>query len=296
MSKVSGKPDSIGQYLKIDLTRDILGVSSTGFVIRTCCSDEQGVSSRPCALKRIQTVDEEPPDLAKLLHENVVRLMHHWTEERALFLVMELMDGDLAMLMAGTKRAGASPFSLSVAVDIMLQIAKGMLHLHEMEVSHPHLKCDNVLYKLTENKAEAFRVGDVLVKLGGFGCSRPADVNSKGWDIVRFGLTCLAILTGDERSDDVSRAHMVPDMVVARSSIPETTPVILKDCIVSCLDMQSTFSDVVKVLLLAKSYLMQASNDEIMFSSESIQTEIVQTKTEGMFADIDYTSRQNLVI
>jgi hypothetical protein len=74
MSKVSGKPDSIGQYLKIDLTRDILGVSSTGFVIRTCCSDEQGVSSRPCALKRIQTVDEEPPDLAKLLHENVVRL------------------------------------------------------------------------------------------------------------------------------------------------------------------------------------------------------------------------------
>jgi serine/threonine protein kinase len=209
---------------------------------------------------------------------------------------MELMDGDLAMLMAGTKRAGASPFSLSVAVDIMLQIAKGMLHLHEMEVSHPHLKCDNVLYKLTENKAEAFRVGDVLVKLGGFGCSRPADVNSKGWDILRFGLTCLAILTGDERSDDVSRAHMVPDMVVARSSIPETTPVILKDCIVSCLDMQSTFSDVVKVLLLAKSYLMQASNDEIMFSSESIQTEIVQTKTEGMFADIDYTSRQNLVI
>ncbi|KAG0610872.1 hypothetical protein M758_7G098500 [Ceratodon purpureus] len=285
MSKVSsGKPESIGQYLTINLTQDILGVSSTGYVIRTSCSDGQAAASRPCALKRTSTMDEEPPDLAKLSHDNVVQLMHYWIEERDLFLVMELMDGDLALLMEGTKRPGVSPFSLSVAVDIMVQIAEGMLHLHEMSVSHPHLKCDNVLYKLTtEKKTEAFRVGDVVVKLGGFGCPKPADLKSKNRDVVCFGLTCLEVLTGDEWCDEISSgAHVVPDMDIARSRIPETTPAMLRDCILRCLEMQPTFSEVVTSLLLAKSFIMQTCKDEMMYSSEIAQAESTQTITEEL--------------
>ena len=290
MSKVSGKPDFIRQYLTIDLTRDILDVSPTGYVIRTSCSDEQASPSRPCALKRIQTTDEEPPDLAKLSHENVVQLLHHWTEEGDLFLLMELMDGDLSMLMEGTRSAGASPISLLVAVDIMLQIAKGMLHLHEMGVSHPHLKCENVLYKLNENKAEAFRVGDVVVKLGGFGCAKPADRKSKSWDVLCFGLTCLEILTGDEWCDDIS-GDMVLDMVGVRSTIPETTPAILRDCIVSCLSTHPTFSDIVTMLQLAKSYVTLTSYDK-MIVSQSIRINNAQTMTEGMLVVFFLTQRQ----
>lgn len=295
MTKAFGKPDSIGQYLTIDLTKDILGVSSTGYVVRTgCASDEPAASSRPCALKRIQTMGEEPPDLARLSHENVVQLMHYWTEEKDMFLVMELMDGDLAMLMEEAKGAGASAFSMSVAVDMMLQIAKGMLHLHEMGASHPQLKCENVLYKLPANKSEAFEVGGVVVKLGGFGCSRPADRDSKSRDVLCFGLTCLEILTGDIESSEISGPDIVPDRAnVAKSRIPESTPAILRNCIVSCLDTHfSTFSEVVTMLQWAKSYVRQTSKDEMTCSSDSIQTKIEQTRTEGMFADSFLASRQ----
>jgi len=85
------------------------------------------------------------------LHDSGIHLWriltHHWTEKSGphdevrgrmpttmcmAFLVMELMDCDLAMLIARMKEIGVSPFSLLVAVDLMLQIAKGMLYLHMM--------------------------------------------------------------------------------------------------------------------------------------------------------------------
>jgi hypothetical protein len=186
------KPSSIQDYLEIDLTQDLLGASSTGYVIRTTCSDGQGGF---CALKKINTVDAKPPDIARLRHPHIVHLKHYWREECDLrdevaesksrfmtFLVMELMDGDLAKFMKRTKKVGVAPFSLPVAVDVMLQIAKGMLYSHEMGFSHPHLKCENVLYRVG-NKTQAFTVGDVLIKLGGFGCSRTANVGTKNRDV-----------------------------------------------------------------------------------------------------------------
>ena len=276
----SGKPRSIQDYLEIDLTQDLLGASSTGYVIRTTFSDGQG-GSYSCALKRFNVMDEKPPDLARLWHPNVVRLKHYWREGGGrndevicgsipkstfmTFLVMELMHGDLAKLMTSTKKAGAAPFTLPVAIDIMLQIAKGMLYLHEMGVSHPHLKCENVLCRI-ENKTQAFEVGDVLVKLGGFGCSRPANVDTKKRDVLCFGSTCLEILTGDESS-----------------TIPESTPPILKHCIILCLtDSALTFSEVVMLVLLAQLQIMQILKAGMMLSNESVHIQNAQTEIKGM--------------
>ncbi|KAG0610859.1 hypothetical protein M758_7G097600 [Ceratodon purpureus] len=267
----AGNPNLVEDKLVIDLSQDLLSVSSTGYVIRTSCSGGQRL---PCALKRIDVEGNSVSDLVRLEHPHVVQLIHYWIEERYLFLIMELMDGDLAKLMARTKKARACPFSLHVTVDLMLQIAKGMLYLHEMGVSHPHLKCENILYRAV-SKSEAYQVGDVLIKLGGFGCTKPANINSRNRDVLCFGRTCLEILTGDNRADKVSR-----------SSIPETMPTILKDCIVSCLDTHTTFADVVMVLTRAKSYILQTCKDEMMFFSEDIETKIAPTKIDDGLDEI----------
>ncbi|KAG0617168.1 hypothetical protein M758_5G169600 [Ceratodon purpureus] len=272
-SIVFGKPTWIGHYAKINLTRDILGVSSTGYVIRIRCSDQE------YALKRTYTTTEEPPDLAGLKHPHVVDLKRYWTERideeelrpgvnklgsvssRYLFLVMELMDGDLAQLMAEAKRAAVQPFSLRVAVDIMLQIARGMRHVHSVvSVPHPLLKCANVLYKIVNKSDGAFQVGDVVVKLGGFGSSRPAGTDAEKQDVLCFGRICQELLTGD----------------VSKSSIPETTPEILRKFIFCCLEGKLLFSQIVDWL----DKFGDSFQDVFLLPSETIHTKIVQTKAE----------------
>lgn len=119
--QVSGLQDLIGDNLVIDLSRDLLSVSPSGYVIRTSLSDEGG-ESQPCVLKRCDVVDQNPPDLARLQHPHVVHLIGFWIEEKYLFLVMEVLDGDLDNLIFRTK--SATPLSLHVAVDLMLQIAE----------------------------------------------------------------------------------------------------------------------------------------------------------------------------
>jgi hypothetical protein len=49
---------------------------------------------------------------------------------------------------------------------------------------------------------------------------------------------------------------------------------------VSCLEMQPTFSEIVNMLLRAKSFI--TCKDEMIYSSEIAQAETTQTKTEGM--------------
>ncbi|KAG0620725.1 hypothetical protein M758_4G238100 [Ceratodon purpureus] len=296
-----GKPSSIQDYLEIDLTQDLLGASSTGYVIRTTFSDGQG-GSYFCALKRINIMDEKSPDLARLWHPHVVHLIHYWREKSGacdevrgwmpksntfmIFLVMELMDGDLTKLMTSTKKAGVAPFSLSVAVDLMLQIAKGMLYLYEMGVSHPHLKCENILFRLA-NKTKAFKVGDVLVKLGGFGCSRKANVDTKKRDVHCFGLTCLEILTGDKWPENMYEADRV-----SRQRIPDTTPPILKQCIESCLDAELTFSEVVMLLLLAQLQIMQTGEPR-MLSSKSLHSSLHIKHAQAKSPELASSSSSN---
>ncbi len=61
---------------------------------------------------------------------------------------MEEMQQDLRVLIKKrVKQGGGScpPFSLLTAVDLMLQIAKGMEYLHSLHVMHRDLKSFNIL-------------------------------------------------------------------------------------------------------------------------------------------------------
>jgi serine/threonine protein kinase len=80
--------------------------------------------------------------LAGLEHPNIAPLLGYVTDGSRSSIVMELMDGDLLFLMNETLRENHScnfPFTTLEVVDIMLQIAEGMLYLHENKVVHGDL-------------------------------------------------------------------------------------------------------------------------------------------------------------
>ena len=84
--------------------------------------------------------------LAQLRHPNVVQLYCVGDEKHKLFIIMELMECDLSSLIH-RKRALSPPFPLHVALDIMLQVAKGMRYLHSNCVTHRDLESSNVLVR-----------------------------------------------------------------------------------------------------------------------------------------------------
>jgi serine/threonine protein kinase len=110
--------------------------------------------------------------LATLKHPNIIQLFCCTTDANPCSLVMELMSTDLRKL-----RDDRMPdpdyvaFSLPVAVDIMLQVARGLMNMHERRVGHRDIKLSNILVKPT-SVPELAEVGYVDVKLADFSIRR----------------------------------------------------------------------------------------------------------------------------
>lgn len=104
--------------------------------------------------------------LSSVAHPNVAHAAYcfHDEERKEYFVVMDqLMAKDLASYvkeMSSPRRR--IPFPLVVAVDIMLQIARGMEHLHSKKIYHGELNPSNVLVKPRQPD------GYVHVKVAGF--------------------------------------------------------------------------------------------------------------------------------
>lgn len=105
-----------------------------------------------------------------LSHPNIMNTLCSFIDEekRECFILMELMSRDLASHikeMCGPRKR-IVPFSLSVTVDIMLQIARGMEYLHSNNIYHGDLNPSNVLIKpRLWNSSEGY----LHVKVTGFG-------------------------------------------------------------------------------------------------------------------------------
>jgi len=104
--------------------------------------------------------------LSSVAHPNVAHAAHCFRdEERKEYLVVmdQLMAKDLGSYvkeMSSPRRR--IPFPLVVAVDIMLQIARGMEHLHANKIYHGELNPSNVLVQPRQPE------GYVPVKVAGF--------------------------------------------------------------------------------------------------------------------------------
>ncbi len=99
--------------------------------------------------------------LAGLAHPNIMPSFCLATDGQSCSIIMELKDQDLFPSMQ--KKPLDAPFELLEAVDIMLQIAEVMRHLHHNRVIHGDLKSMNILVNCD---------GHVYAKMAAFGLSK----------------------------------------------------------------------------------------------------------------------------
>ncbi|XP_064978329.1 uncharacterized protein LOC135619848 [Musa acuminata AAA Group] len=163
--------------------------------------------------------------LSSLSHTNVVHYMYSFVDEekKECMLVMDLMSKDLSSYIkeiCSTRRK--VPFPLVVAVDTMLQIARGMEYLHSKNIYHGDLNPSNILVKTRSASPD----GHLHAKVTGFGLSpvkyskptatQAAATQSCIWyapevlleqegssakctekaDVYSFGMICFELLSG----------------------------------------------------------------------------------------------------
>ncbi|XXG42310.1 hypothetical protein AAC387_Pa01g2624 [Persea americana] len=126
----------------------------------------------------IEALVPEISHLSSLAHPNIMNFLCAFSDEemKECFLVMQLMNKDLSSyikeLCSPRKKV---PFSLPVAVDIMLQIARGMEYLHSRSIYHGNLNPSNVLIRTRSSSVEGY----LHAKVAGFGLSSVKNVPSR---------------------------------------------------------------------------------------------------------------------
>ena len=228
--------------------------------------------------------------LQRLSHSNIVPLICYATNKRENSIVMELMDTDLHFLIQERFQSGSSckvPFTLEESVDIMLQVAEAMKHIHEKRILHRDLKSHNILVKYVKGK------GVVHVKVADFGISKEQEYSrtfscqslNKGstrWmapemitvpgqaqsisgseevlkypfksDIYSFGMLCYEILTGNEPFWEIGSLSQVKSKVLrgVHPQLPDMCPGELKTLIVRCWEFEASarpsFAEICKEL------------------------------------------------
>lgn len=175
------------------------------------------------------------PEISSVLsvsHPNILNYHCAFYDEgrKEGFLVMELMSKDLgSYVKEHSGQKNRVPFTVPVAVDIMLQIARGMEYLHSKKIYHGELNPSNILLK-----ARNSTTGGFLAKVAGFGINgiqscasrspRPSAVDADIWlapevlaeleqgkdegvytekaDVYSFGMLCFELLTGKVPFED----------------------------------------------------------------------------------------------
>lgn len=127
-----------------------LGEGSAGRVISInftgirCARKDQLMSSEV----QLHEFEKQASKLSKLSQTNVMKLLGFYTtkisdQRHERCLLMERMGGTLyekkELILDGGADDKISPFQHRVAVDLMIQIAKGVRYLHENDVPHHDL-------------------------------------------------------------------------------------------------------------------------------------------------------------
>ncbi|XP_024373663.1 light-sensor Protein kinase [Physcomitrium patens] len=211
--------------------------------------------------------EQEVSILARLSHPNIVSFLSYAEGKRECCMVMELMDHDLCGLMRkimAKDKHRSSPFSMLEAVDLMLQVGRGIEYLHEMRIVHRGLKAMNILVKQVKGKDG--RSWYIWAKVAEFGMSKTKErsvtysnqtlntgttrwmapemmkesVNEGqeqvsnvgmtakypfGGDVCSFAMVCYEILTGDVPFYDIAQHNEVKKKVLKGDR-----PGLPKDC------------------------------------------------------------------
>ncbi|KAG0597872.1 hypothetical protein M758_12G027000 [Ceratodon purpureus] len=225
-------------------------------------------SSAPDFEREVQTLEG-------LCHPNIVSLLGYTRDTRKCYMIMELMDEDLFSLMHERLEGGngGPPFSISEALHMLLQVAEGVLFLHEKQIVHRDLKSRNILVK--RMKATEVGIMNVHVKVADFGLSRTKEksrtystqtlnqgtarwmapemiklMNEDGHveshrehllkypfkvDVYSFGMLCFEILTGDMPFQGLTLREVKRKVLRGeRPQLPNDIPERLRSLIEAC--------------------------------------------------------------
>ncbi|CAN1345456.1 Light-sensor Protein kinase [Linum perenne] len=245
----------------------------------------------------IEPMIPEIVQLGTLCHPNVLQLLCGFTDEdkKECFLLSELMAcrdiGNYIKEACGSKNSRRLPFSLPVAIDLMLQIARGMEYLHSKKVFHGSLNPSNILVRGGGSS--------LLVKVSGFGLStlkkKTNDTTTTGksvtslpfiWsapevleeqddnkqkfteksDVYSFAMVCFEILTGKVPFED---SHLQGDRMGRnirageRPLFPSQTPKFVANFTKRCWhpdpNFRPRFSTICRILRYAKKFLLLTS-------------------------------------
>ncbi|XP_061349966.1 leucine-rich repeat receptor-like protein kinase PXC2 [Gastrolobium bilobum] len=205
-----------------------IGRGGFGVVYRTFLRDGHAVAIKKLTvsslIKSQEDFEREVKKLGKIRHQNLVALEgYYWTSSLQLLIYEYLSRGSLHKLLHDDNSKNV--FSWGQRFKIILGMAKGLAHLHQMNIIHYNLKSTNVLI---DSSGEP-KVGDFgLVKLlpmldhcvlsskiqsalgymaPEFAC-RTVKITEK-CDVYGFGILVLEIVTGKKPVE-----YMEDDVVV----------------------------------------------------------------------------------
>lgn len=131
----------------------------------------------------------------KVSHPNVVYIFGIVIEEKQLSFIMELLDSDLSSLIYNKLRLrgyNRPPFSPKGSTAILLQIAKAMAYLHDLDILHMDLVTRKILLRNYEILGDE---NQYVVKVAGFsdaGVVKPISSSSFQGKDVPWGTTKYA--------------------------------------------------------------------------------------------------------
>lgn len=213
-------------------------------------------------------LEAEAGILARVQHPNVVNFVGcaYMAKEQKGYLVTELMEQDLQQLIKKSLRGdGEMPFSLSVSMDIILQIVEAMIHMRKCRVLHRDLKPQNCIVSMKKSRVEQI-LGDVyyVVKLIDFGTAKlhgpePSICHTRKqgstaymapevhamkddchytWsaDVYSFGMTCYEIISGKYPFEGICDGRDLVNRICSgkRPVFLESCPVFWKQLIEKC--------------------------------------------------------------
>jgi serine/threonine protein kinase len=202
-------------------------------------------------------------------HTFIERRRELWSGD----IIMELMDGDLRTLIhrrMEEKKGKGVPFNQSVAIDIIIQIARAIQHLHMKGCMHGDIKSGDILFNdhgsYVDVKITDFGLSSQVVKEDvytnkhtfpsiNFGTSlwRAPELwefvlhgfSTYGYsakvDIFSFGMTCYEILTGNKPWNGMSISKLHRHVMAGhRPMLPLNIGGKLSDLIQDCWNLDPT--------------------------------------------------------
>ncbi|KAG0484689.1 hypothetical protein HPP92_008768 [Vanilla planifolia] len=252
------------------------------FALRHCFGDVNSISAEISLLTTIS-------------HPNVISYMYVFSDDdrKESFVIMELMNKDLCRYIKEFSSARRRvPFPILVAVDTMIQIARGMEYLHSRKVYHGDLNPSNILVKSRNYSSDGY----LHVKITGL--LQSGNKNSKQstkqtdkhpciWyapevlaeqehlpqshavkstekaDVYSFAMICFELLTGkipfeDDhlQGDKMSRNIRAGERPLFPSASPKYLTNLTKKCWHADPSQRPSFSSICRVLRYIKRFLI----------------------------------------